>query len=107
MNDPYEVPFWMGELAAMGSWEIADVLSAAYAAIPGPKSPDGHDSYGYAHGLAADGRMVGSTTYYFGLAWELPWNVGNEVQSDSMTATMEFQVQQHRNNPEPVWTPQN
>ena len=42
---------------------------------------------------------------YFGIAWNLPSATENEVQSDSMTATMEFQVQQHRNNPVPTWTP--
>ena len=43
------------------------------------------------------------TTTCFGIAWRLPTTVGNEVQSDSMSATMELQVQQYRNNPTPVW----
>lgn len=42
-------------------------------------------------------------TAYFGIAWRLPSDTGNIVQSDSMTATMEFQVQQHRNNPTASW----
>ena len=100
MNSRYEIPFWEGELASEDSWKIADVLSAAYAFTPGP-NPDGHNDYGASHGLAEDGRMVGSTTYYFGFAWEIPENVGNDVQTDSMSATMEFQVEQHRNNPDP------
>ena len=37
----------------------------------------------------------------FGIAWSLPEEVGNEVQSDGVEATMEFQVEQHRNNPTP------
>lgn len=50
-------------------------------------------------GILADGRMVGSTTYYFGIAWELPAETGNEVQGDSLSATLAFEVVQHRNNP--------
>src|SRR3989338_2449027 len=37
----------------------------------------------------------------FGIAWSLPEEVGNEVQSDGVEATMEFQVEQYRNNPSP------
>lgn len=39
----------------------------------------------------------------FGIAWRLPEGVGNNVQTDGVLATMEFQVQQHRNNPSPSW----
>ena len=39
----------------------------------------------------------------FGIAWRLPSTVGNEVQTDGVQATMEFQVQQYRNNPTPSW----
>lgn len=53
------------------------------------------------HGLASDGRMVGSTTYYFGLNWSLPWSTGNEVQTDSLSGDITFEVEQHRNNPSP------
>ena len=77
-------------------WEglsLAYVLSNC--ADPGPTPPD------FCKGLTADGRMVGSTTYYFGLAWELPSDVGNEVQSDRFVADMTFEVEQYRNNPTP------
>ncbi len=47
--------------------------------------------------------LPGGKTAYFGVKWNLPSTVGNEVQTDSMSATMEFQVQQVRNNPNPVW----
>ncbi|MEX0622166.1 MAG: TasA family protein [Candidatus Woykebacteria bacterium] len=50
-------------------------------------------------GIAQDGRLVGSVTYYFGIDWELPDTVGNEVQTDSLSADMTFEVVQHRNNP--------
>jgi len=56
---------------------------------------------GSCQGLSADGHLVGSTTYYFGVSWELPEGTGNEVQSDSFVADMEFQVEQYRNNPSP------
>ena len=57
------------------------------------------DDYGICQGLADDGRMVGSTTYYFGLDWSVPTSVGNEAQTDSLNATLGFEVEQHRNNP--------
>lgn len=64
-------------------------------------SVDGHNNYRECHGLADDGRMVGSTTYYLGLAWELPLSTGNEVQTDSLGGSVTFKVEQHRNNPNP------
>lgn len=64
---------------------------------------DGHEDYGECHGLATDGRMVGSTTYYLGVLWTLPGSVGNEVQSDIFRADVSFQAVQHRNNPTPAF----
>src|SRR3989344_1160058 len=69
---------------------------------------DGHavdesDNYLACHGLADDGRLVGSATYYFGLGWSLPDNVGNEAQTDSLSATLSFEVVQQRNNPNPTF----
>ncbi len=64
-------------------------------------SPDGHNDYGLCHGLARDGRLVGSVTYYLGVGWEIPEDVGNEIQTDSLTADISFEVEQHRNNPTP------
>jgi len=52
-------------------------------------------------GLTSDGHMVGSITYYFGLAWELPSETDNIVQTDSLTADLSFEVEQYRNNPIP------
>jgi len=42
--------------------------------------------------------LKANTTTCYGVTWKLPSTVGNEVQTDSMTATMEFQVEQYRNN---------
>lgn len=68
------------------------------------------------NGVVADGRMVGSVTYYFGLGWCFGdanptagtiagvcdgSGVGNEAQNDSLSATLSFEVEQHRNNPTP------
>jgi predicted ribosomally synthesized peptide with SipW-like signal peptide len=64
------------------------------------RNSDGHHNYGRYHGIARDGRMVGSTTYYIGWKWMLPGTVGNEVQSDSLMGDMMFEVVQHRNNPQ-------
>lgn len=77
---------------------IAQGLSAAYLANGcAPTAP--------CPGLEADGRIVGSITYYFGVKWELPTSANDSVQTDSLTADMTFEVQQHRNqtvNPYPV-----
>ena len=50
-------------------------------------------------GLNADGRLIASITYYFGLSWNLPGDVGNEALTDSLSATLRFDAVQHRNNP--------
>jgi len=47
--------------------------------------------------------LIGGQTAYFGIDWSLPSGVGNDTQTDSMSATMEFQVVQHRNNPSPTF----
>lgn len=62
---------------------------------------DGHTNYGACHGLALDGRFVGSATYYFGVAWQLDSKTGNEAQTDSLTADISFDVEQQRNNANP------
>ena len=54
-------------------------------------------------GLASDGRLVGSITYYFGIDWTLPDTVGNEVQTDSLGADITIDAVQHRNNPGQVF----
>ena len=42
-----------------------------------------------------------STTRYIGFMWELPLEVGNEVQTDSFVANLDFYAEQERNNPAP------
>ncbi len=82
------------------SYDLWDVLSQAYTDYGCTSaSVDGHNGYGRCQGLAADGRMVGSTTYYFGLGWTLPAETGNEVQSDELVGDFNFEVVQRRNNP--------
>lgn len=70
----------------------------------------GHYEYGPCHGLADDGRLVGSATYYIGVAWCLGdvtpdgcdgSSVGNEVQTDSISADIIFDITQQRNQPNP------
>ncbi len=95
--------FWNGvsvDQASEGPFNLSDVLSAAYTA-GSCTDATGDTDYGVCHGLASDGRMVGSATYYFGLAWNIPDTVGNEAQTDSIEADMVFDVEQHRNNPSP------
>ena len=45
--------------------------------------------------------LLGGQKTCLGISWRLPGEVGNEVQSDGVEPTMEFQVEQHRNNPSP------
>ncbi|MCL5666154.1 MAG: CalY family protein [Patescibacteria group bacterium] len=44
------------------------------------------------------GALTGGSTGYLGIKWDLPANTGNEVQTDSMTADISFNVVQSRNN---------
>jgi predicted ribosomally synthesized peptide with SipW-like signal peptide len=64
---------------------------------------NGTGQYLACHGLADDGRLVGSATYYFGLAWSLPDSVGNEAQTDSLSADLSFKAVQQRNNPNQIF----
>lgn len=94
-----------GEIHNIWQGLAAYRLSLGTSCDAGDLDGDGHNApggvYGLCHGLADDGRMVGSVTYYFGLGWEIPELVGNEAQTDSLSATMAFEVEQHRNNPTP------
>jgi len=44
------------------------------------------------------GKLTASTTYYFGIEWKLPWETGNEVQTDKWSADVWFYVEQAKNN---------
>ena len=46
-------------------------------------------------------KLIGSTTYYIGVRWEVPYTVGNEIQGDSMKANIEFEIEQARHNDDP------
>ncbi|QKY19803.1 VWA domain-containing protein [Halolamina sp. CBA1230] len=46
----------------------------------------------------------GNTTQCVGFEWELPWETGNEVQSDSVTFNFGFEAEQCRHNDEPFVT---
>lgn len=91
-------------------WEGLSAYRAFLGSTCNATDPDGDGQTGFAgdestyllcQGLAIDGRMVGSTTYYMGIAWELPETVGNDVQSDTLQADVTFEVMQHRNVPTP------
>ena len=78
---------------------IWSALSLVYDAFCSASPINGANNYGPCQGIADDGRLVGSTTYYFGLAWSIPDGVGNEAQTDSLNADLTFEAVQHRNNP--------
>ena len=83
------------------------VLNSNNACTGSANDPDGDgvttNDLGACQGLPTDGHLVGSTTYYFGVGWELPSGTGNAVQSDNFVANMDFQVVQYRNNPTPTF----
>lgn len=102
-----EVLFWNDETvdaASEGPFAMSEVLAAANVAHA-CETQTGHTNYGVCHGLADDGRMVGSATYYWGLAWNIPDTAGNEIQTDSLVMDMVFEIEQHRNNPNFTCTP--
>lgn len=85
-----------------GPFDMGLALAAAFEIFNcGSFSVNGHNNYGECHGLAQDGRMVGSTTYYFGFQWDFPLETGNEISTDEFTTDMIFRVEQMRNNPVP------
>ncbi|MFW5911819.1 MAG: hypothetical protein ACOCQV_03675, partial [Halolamina sp.] len=43
-----------------------------------------------------------STTQYIGFSWELPFEVGNEIQSDEVQFDLQFHAQQCRHNEDPA-----
>ena len=47
-------------------------------------------------------EMTACTTYYIGIEWNIPTNVGNEIQGDSLTFDLSFYAEQTRNNPNPI-----
>jgi len=64
-------------------------------------------------GLVLDGNRQeegvqpypGATTQCIGFEWSLPFETGNEVQSDSVTFDVGFEVEQSRHNDDPFATP--
>lgn len=90
-----------GEIDADGeTHDIWQGLALAYLAH-GCTDIDGDTNNALCHGLAADGRMVAGTTYYFGIAWNLPLDTSNEAQTDIFVSDVSFEVEQYRNNPHP------
>lgn len=83
-------------------WEGLAAVRAAHSAVCNIADPDGDGDTngGPCHGLAVDGHIVASATYYFGVPWELPVTTGNNVQSDKFVGDITFQVVQYRDNPE-------
>jgi hypothetical protein len=84
-------------------WEGLAAVRAVHSVVCNVADPDGDGENtinGVCHGLAVDGHLVASATYYFGLPWELPATTGNNAQSDKLTGDITFQVAQTRNNPD-------
>lgn len=49
--------------------------------------------------FTVNGPLVGSNNYYLGVAWWIPEEVGNIIQTDKYMADISFYVEQSRNNP--------
>jgi len=45
------------------------------------------------------GPLTGSNDYYLGVGWYIPSDVGNIIQTDSVSGDISFYVEQSRNNP--------
>jgi len=52
--------------------------------------------------LFTEMHIEACTTYYLGWAWEVPTEVGNIIQGDTVTFDIEFYAQQYRNNENPT-----
>lgn len=95
---------WEGLAAYRAFLDLSNACDVTDSDGNGQTDNDGtpsDDDYLACQGIADDGRMVGSTTYYFGLEWSVPDTIGNEAQTDSLNADLTFEVEQHRNNPTP------
>lgn len=80
---------------------FSEGLSLVYVAYCSGFNSNGHNDHGFCHGIAGDGRLVGSTVYYMGVAWDVDGaTTGNEAQTDSLEADISFEAVQHRNNPD-------
>ncbi len=47
------------------------------------------------------GKIEDCETYYYGVSWEVPLSVGNEIQTDMVEFDVVFYAEQYRNNSEP------
>ncbi len=74
--------------------ELFESFLADGATLDGNRQEDGVQPY------------PGATTQCIGFEWELPFEVGNEIQSDSVTFDFGFEVEQSRNNDTPFGTPE-
>ncbi|MHA1482061.1 MAG: TasA family protein [Candidatus Heimdallarchaeaceae archaeon] len=57
------------------------------------------DSTGNVFDIQGEGPLVGSNDYYLGVGWYIPSDVGNIIQTDSVSGDISFYVEQSRNNP--------
>lgn len=99
----------LGELDNATEFMIwADVCSApgvtgAPAAVPGDNIyQEGCDQLLTQGTLDGDkywgiGKLVGDSTAYYGISWKVDPLTGNEAQSDSFSADVQFSVEQYRN----------
>jgi hypothetical protein len=92
--------------------EDGDGVELDEATFRTPINPNNDQNYGLSHlqvcyDVAGEEPPSGngerecfdnSTTYHIGLAWELPIDVGNEIQSDSVAFDVGFYTEQCRHN---------
>ena len=86
----------IGQVLAGEEIIMEGTLAEVFAALA-----DGVELDGNRH---QDGRQcfVNSTTQHVALKWELPADVGNEIQTDSLTFDLSFYAEQCRHNDEPT-----
>ena len=116
LDDYLKFTFWMDEGETAG-WQCPDNHNGPCTADPmegdnilnGVETIIGGTSKTVSEIIAQDGielpgELVGSTTYYLGMQWEIPFATGNIIQTDSLTGKIIMEVVQSRNNPTP-WGP--
>lgn len=101
----YETPLYIGTaLPEMGTALAMPGMDAVATPLPGglPLWNVPIDGNRDEEGIQP---LIGCKTYYIGFHWEIPWEVGNEIQSDSFVFNMNFLVSQYRNQPVSPCTP--
>ncbi len=102
LNDNIHFTIWNDEGDIQG-WQCGNTRACAADPKEGNNIKDGTYENTLVQGTLTEdkawsiGELKASTVYYYGVAWELPLNVGNIIQSDSFDGDLIIRVDQKRN----------